>query len=139
MFNLILQLTSKKGTIEKKIRETNHALERYENEVLRCLEGNSNFSQEMLARLIAKAETELRQAKLDYAHLQSDAENERETLRKVDAYYDEFVGWAEEFELVPIQRKRMILSQLITKVEVGRKYAVTIEINMSYKQFLTMQ
>lgn len=45
--------------LEKKIREIRHAFERYENEVLKRLEGNSSFSQEMLARLIAKAEIEL--------------------------------------------------------------------------------
>ena len=36
-------------------------------------------------------------------------------------------GWGE---------KPMILSQLIERVEVGRKYQVTIKLNMEYQQFL---
>lgn len=35
-----------------------------------------------------------------------------------------------------LEIKRMILSQLIERVEVGRKYQVTIKLNMEYQQFL---
>lgn len=37
--------------------------------MLKCLEGESAFSQEMLARLIAQAEAEVRQAKDEYASM----------------------------------------------------------------------
>ncbi len=50
--------------------------------------------------------------------------------------YDDFRGWADEFDSAPLEIKRTILSQLIDRVEVGRKYAVTIKFNMSYQQFL---
>ena len=43
---------------------------------------------------------------------------------------------ADEFDSAPLEIKRTILSQLIDRVEVGRKYAVTIKFNMSYQQFL---
>ena len=53
--------------MEKRLQDCEHALERYEAEVLRCLDGESGFSKEMLARLIAKAEAELRAARQEYA------------------------------------------------------------------------
>ena len=55
---------------------------------------------------------------------------------KLRSYYDDFRGWADEFDSAPLKIKRTILSQLIDRVEVGRKYAVTIKFNMSYQQFL---
>lgn len=51
-------------------------------------------------------------------------------------YYDDFRGWAEEFDAAPLEMKRMILSHLIDRVEVGRKYQVTIKLNMEYQQLL---
>lgn len=124
-----------KQMLEKKMKDAKHALERYEDEVLKAIEGSSSFSTEMLARLIAKSEAELKTAKIDYAKFTSDSETEREALRQIDVYYDEFIGWAEEFDLASLARKRMILSQLLRRVEVGRGYSITVEMNMSYRQF----
>ena len=93
-----------KATLEKKLQDCEHALERYEAEVLRCLDGESGFSQEMLARLIAKAEAELRAARQEYAKVLQEAEDDRELAQKIKECYRQFCGWAEEFELAPLTR-----------------------------------
>ena len=62
--------------------------------------------------------------------------NEAAEIRKLRTYYDDFRGWAEEFDTAPLEMKRMILSHLIDRVEVGRKYKVTIKLNMEYQQLL---
>lgn len=46
-----------KQAAEKKIKAAQYKQKRYEDEVIRCLDGQSRFSEEMLARLIAEAET----------------------------------------------------------------------------------
>ena len=79
---------------------------------------------------------ELDDAKAEYAALQNARLNEAAEIRKLRTYYDEFRGWEEEFDAAPLEIKRMILSQLIERVEVGRKYQVTIKLNMEYQQFL---
>lgn len=127
-----------KATLEKKLQDCEHALERYEAEVLRCLDGESGFSQEMLARLIAKAEAELRAARQEYAKVLQEAEDDRELAQKIKECYRQFCGWAEEFELAPLTRKRMILSKLLEKVEVGKGYQVTVHVKLTYKQFLEL-
>ena len=127
-----------KATLEKKLQDCEHALERYEAEVLRCLDGESGFSQEMLARLIAKAEAELRVARQEYAKVLQETEDDRELAQKIKECYRQFCGWAAEFELVPLARKRMILSELLEKVEVGKGYQVTVHVKLTYKQFLEL-
>lgn len=127
-----------KATLEKKLQDCEHALERYEAEVLRCLDGESGFSQEMLARLIAKAEAELRVARQEYAKVLQEAEDDRELAQKIKECYRQFCGWAEEFELAPLALKRMILSELLEKVEVGKGYQVTVHVKLTYKQFLEL-
>lgn len=128
----------RKATLEKKLQDCEHALERYEAEVLRCLDGESGFSQEMLARLIAKSEAELRAARQEYAKVLQEAEDDRELAQKIKECYRQFCGWAEEFELAPLARKRMILSELLEKVEVGKGYQVTVHVKLTYKQFLEL-
>lgn len=127
-----------KRTLEKKLQDCEHALERYENEVLKCLEGQSSFTKEMLARLIAKAENELKIARREYAAAVLAVDNEKEIARKIKECYSRFCGWAEEFEMASLARKRVILSQLFERVEVGRGYEVTVHVNMSYQQFVNM-
>lgn len=124
-----------KQAAEKKIKAAQYKQKRYEDEVLKCLEGESAFSQEMLARLIAQAEAEVRQAKDEYATLLQNNDH-RATVQQIRNYYNEFLGWANEFDLSSIPRKRTILAELFEKVEVGRGYKVTIHVKGSYKQFL---
>lgn len=90
----------------------------------------------MLARLIAKAEADLNQTRQEYAKALQQAEDERELARQVRDYYKQFCGWAEEFELAPLARKRVILSQLLDRVELGKGYKVTLHLKLTYRQFL---
>ena len=110
--------------------------ESLEIEVGEGVDGTSNFTEDMIAKQIRRYQQELDDAKAEYAELQNARLNEAAEIRKLRTYYDEFRGWAEEFETAPLEIKRMILSQLIERVEVGRKYQVTIKLNMEYQQFL---
>lgn len=125
-----------KQAAEKKIKAAQYKQQRYEDEVLKCLEGESAFSQEMLARLIAQAEAEVNQAKDEYANLLK-SNDHRATVQQIRNYYDEFLGWANEFDLASVPRKRVILAELFEKVEVGRGYKVTVHVKGSYKEFIT--
>lgn len=121
---------------KKKIKAAQHALERFEGEILKCLDGTSNFTEDMIAKQIRRYQQELDDAKAEYAELQNARLNEAAEIRKLRTYYDDFKGWAEEFDTAPLEMKRMILSHLIDRVEVGRKYQVIVKFNMKYRQFL---
>ena len=127
---------TKRALVEKKIKAAQHALERFEGEILKCLDGTSNFTENMIAKQIRRYQQELDDAKAEYAELQNARLNEAAEIRKLRTYYDDFRGWAEEFDAAPLEMKRMILSHLIDRVEVGRKYQVTIKLNMEYQQLL---
>ncbi|MDO4945310.1 MAG: hypothetical protein Q4E74_08955 [Ruminococcus sp.] len=36
--------------------------------------------------------------------------------------YEQFKGWAEEFRLVSIEQKKMIISQVTSRIELGKGY-----------------
>ena len=125
----------KKQAAEKKIQAARHKQQRYEEEIVRCLGGQSAFAEATLARLIQQAEAEVQQAKNEYAELLKDNSG-RATVQQIRKYYDEFLGWANEFDLASIPRKRTILAHLLEKVEVGKGYRVRIVVRGSYRQFL---
>ena len=54
----------------------------------------------------------------------------------VSAYYDRFMGWSAEFRLAGIERKRMIVSQLYSRIEVKRGYEIKLVLDANYRQFL---
>lgn len=51
--------------------------------------------------------------------------------------YKQFKSWAEEFDSAILEQKKMIACQLLKRVEVGRDYKISVELNMSYSQFCT--
>ena len=57
-------------------------------------------------------------------------------LKKLDFYYDQFISWADEFENASLERKKMIICQLIKAVKVRKGYELEFEFNISYQQFL---
>ena len=129
------ELNHKKQAAEKKIQAAQHKQQRYEEEIVRCLDGQSAFSESTLARLIQQAEAEVQQAKNEYTALLKD-NSSRTTVQQIRKYYDEFLGWANEFDLASIPLKRTILAQLLKRVELGRGYRVRIVVRGSYQQFL---
>lgn len=121
---------------EKKIQDAQHRLEGYEAEIIKVIDGTGRFPADVLSRMITSAQDEVKTLKLEYARMVTSAEDKAAHLKEMDQYYEEFLGWAEEFELATMQRKRMILSELLERVEVGKGYKVTLKINLSYGQLL---
>ena len=68
--------------------------------------------------------------------LDKEIKGKKSSMEKVKPMYDTFKGWAEEFnENLPMERKKMIVSQLLSRIEVYKGYDIRIELNMDYKQF----
>ncbi len=66
----------------------------------------------------------------------AEAENQEQIAVKLGEYFDRFTSWAEEFDAAPIERKRMILSELFSRIELDRGYHVRFEVELDYRQFL---
>lgn len=81
---------TKRAAAEKKIKAAQHALERFEGEILKCLDGTSNFTEDMIAKQIRRYQQELDDAKAEYAELQNARLNEAAEIRKLRTYYDDF-------------------------------------------------
>ena len=58
-------------------------------------------------------------------------------LEKLDFYYEQFRGWAEEFEDASLEQRKMIVCQLVREVNISRGYELEIVLDVNYEQFLS--
>ena len=91
-----------------------------------------------LARMISRAEDSVAVYEKEIEKARMDKQNQKDTAAQIEDFYKEFKGWADEYESAALERRRVILSQLFSRIEIGRGYEVKVEIAMSYKQFLNL-
>ena len=121
--------------IERDLEKESKKLTTLENEVANSLIGESRYSPELLNRLIDQQTTQIEKLKAERKEIQAEMASKKKSMESVKPMYDTFMGWAEEFDSCSNERKKMIISQLITRIELNRGYNVKIELDMDYKQF----
>ena len=94
---------------------------------------NAISVQEAVELLKLKEKNELENQVLD---LERRLANQKEMSEKVSEYYNRFLGWSMEFGLASIERKRIIISQLYKRIELGRGYVINFEVDWNYEQFI---
>ena len=60
-------------------------------------------------------------------------------MKKLDHYYDQFIGWAAQFSSATPEERKMIVCQLIREVKVSRGYELDIVMDMNYEQFFSAE
>ena len=107
------------------------------SEIVRCLEGKSAFSQKTLASLIEESETtcaELQNAVSKAEREYSDRQTMYETLL---SKYDELISWAQMYDTASIEAKKMIVNELLVRVEVSRDYKINAVFRLDFEQFIS--
>lgn len=109
--------------------------EKLENEIVKTLTGESAFTPEQLSKVIAGVESQIaeQQEKLDT--LDNEMTEKKASMESIKPLYDNFKNWADEFDDSTVEQKKMIIAQLVDRIEVGRDYKVSILFNMTYQQF----
>ena len=124
-------------------KKMNHDLEKSRNQLYRlqeeiggALSGQSIYSPEDISKAITAAKERISSLEQQLYGLEDDAFRQRRTMQMITlSSYNQFKSWAEEFDQASLEQKKMIACQLFKKIEVGRGYNVTFELNMTYQQF----
>ena len=134
------QLSEAKATQKKQaaaLEKLNKQYEKLQLEIANTLTGDSIYSADDLALAIrtVKAKILETEKKLDEATEAVDKINE--TMQSIVPMYKRFVSWSNTFDEMTAEEKRMVLTQLIQRIEVNRGYEINITLNMDYEQFCT--
>lgn len=127
---------AKKTKFNLELSKQKKQLDKLEDEVAASLVGESAYSPEILGRSIKKVEEKITELNEALKTLDDEMTDRKRSMENVKPMYDTFKGWAEEFnENISMERKKMIVSQLLSRIEVYKGYDIRIELNMDYKQF----
>lgn len=128
-----IQKTQKRISIDRdKDREQLAALQL---EIAKALTGNSIYAPDDLAEAIRVLKEKIADAEERLTKLQLELTAKKQGLEQIAPEYMRFKGWAEEFDEAPLEQKKMIICQLFRRIEVGKDYKVSVELNMTYQQF----
>ena len=104
-------------------------------EIVKCIQGESSFSQDVLAELIDSTELTCRELSQTMADAAAELKDAEDILNEVTCQYDELISYADLYDSASIETKKMIVNCLISRVEVGRGYKLNIAFNFHLSQF----
>lgn len=104
-------------------------------EVVKSLRGESSFSQDLLASLIADSETNCLKVKEQLDAAQAAYDEGQAVMASLNAQYDDIISWADMYDTTSLEAKKMIVNCLIKRIEVYRDYKLHIDFNIDFEQF----
>jgi len=105
-------------------------------EISKSLIGESKFTPDVLSGAIEGVKGKIKSTEEKLAQLNYGLNNSQGAMKKLDVYYEQFQGWAVEFEDAKLEQRKMIICQLVREIRVARGYELDIVLDMNYEQFL---
>lgn len=104
-------------------------------EIIKCIRGESAFSKETLAELVAISEADCMRLEEACEKAKQDMQQTEAIMKELQKQHDEIISFAELYDNAGIEAKKMIVSALINRVEVSRDYKLKIFFNFNLEQF----
>ncbi len=118
--------------IRKKINEQEQEIYTLNNEVVKALMGQSNFTTNQLSNVINQKTSELNELQKTESQLAELLENKMQEIHKFVKLQGMIPCWKEEFQNTSTEIKKMLISELIEEVVVFRQsIEVKFKIDMS--------
>lgn len=132
----ISQIHQEIKKFEKETDTLKRKLGELTQEIANSLLGDSKFTPDVLSMAIENTKEKISNNVSRMAEKNNQLNDSETEMNKIDYYYQQFVSWADEFDLSTPERKRMIICSLFKEIMVGKGYEVQILMDSSYEQFL---
>lgn len=116
-------------------KKQDDSLKSLHEEIIRCIQGKSAFSQDTLADLIRDTEEKSNGLRITVAQLEFTIEDRRQALEKLSSQFDELLSWAELYNSASFEAKKMIVNRMIARVDVKTDYKLHISFRFDLNQF----
>lgn len=126
---------AKQTKLRMEIQKYENQIERLNSEIASSLTGESVYTPEQLSAAIKSVNEKTTSAKAELETIIDSIENKKAAMEKVKPSYEQFISWADEFKRAPLEVKKMIISQLVKRIEISKGYKINIELNMDYLRF----
>ena len=105
-------------------------------EILACIKGESVLPRETLAEMITEQEEKLTELENLCESASEELEKTAELMGKVSRLYDELISYADLYDSASFEAKKMIVNQLIRRVDVYRGYQLNITFNFDLTPYI---
>jgi DNA invertase Pin-like site-specific DNA recombinase len=126
---------SKYKAAQRDYTKTTADLAELKSEVIKAIRGESKFPSALLNELITQ--TEINLSMIEAARNEAKRELERCKYRidELQVKYDEVISWTELYDVADLTAKKMIVANLIDRIEVGTDYQIHIDLNIDLEHF----
>lgn len=111
-------------------------LVRLKSEIVKSLTGESSFTPELLQEVISTCEKRIREIEKALHEAEREIEENESRTAEIARKYDQILEWAYVYDNASMSAKKMIVSNLIERVDVRRGYDLKIMFSISLEQFL---
>ena len=131
-----IELAKSKCEMAKKhLLDKQKELDDYKSETLKVIRGQSKLSSDLLNTLVAEAESQIQEAQASADTAEAELQKLLETSEGLKREYDRLLSWADLYDKSSFEAKKMIVSQFIRSVRVGRDYNIEVDFNVSFDEF----
>ena len=121
--------------LERDLSKNREQLTKLQLEIAKSLTGDSVYSPEDLSQAIKTVRSRVSEMEAELERLKAEEAQKKQGVALITPAYNQFKTWAEEFDTATLEQKKMIACYLFSRIEVGRGYKISVELNMTYKQF----
>ena len=125
---------SKCEMAKKYLLDKQKELDDYKSETLKVIRGQSKLSIDLLNTLVAEAESQIQKAQASADTAEAELQELLETSEGLKREYDQLLSWADLYDKSSFEAKKMIVSQFIKAVRVGRDYNIEVDFNVSFEE-----
>ena len=104
-------------------------------EVLKAIRGESKFVPELLNELILQTEKKLIEIEATCDTAKRELDECKYRIEEMQVRYDEVISWTELYDTADLTAKKMIVANLINRIEVGIDYQIHIILNIDLVHF----
>ena len=131
-----LQLAnSSVANLEKLYAAAERELESYKKEIIKTINGTGSFGADILGEMIEDTRSKLAALAQELEQAKKKADDLKSSAVAVQKEYDKIMSWADLYAGSSIEGKKMILRQLIERVNIGRNFEIEVEFKISVTQF----
>ena len=104
-------------------------------EVIKSIQGESAYSQELLAGLVNETDAKVRELENFCTKAEQELAEKQILMKDLGDSYDEIISWSELYDSASLEAKKMIVNAMITRIDVFSGYELNIEFNFNIRQF----
>ena len=106
----------------------------YKGETLKIIRGQSKMSIDLLNTMVAETEVQIKEAQAIVDAAEAELQELLETSEGLKREYDRLLSWADLYDKSSFEAKKMIVSQFIRSVRVGRGFNIEVDFNVSFDE-----